>query len=318
MHRQGIHNALYHFGMMVAALSLIACSHTDDIAPVTDGNSIRFGVAVSADGQQPSGAKATRAMITGSELPKNNFNVWGGYDGNTVFDGRTVYWIAEDYQGWTYDNPEQWVYKTYRFYAVYPATVGVIYTTAPNTLTIANYNVNTHPDVDLLMAEVSSHVYPNDGATVKLNFKHALAAVKFAFRLNEDFSYTNTYKATAIQWSNVYTQGQFALNGSGDIHATATGILGIANAITTFTGTAFTAASAMESDYQFVIPQAQANATLTFTLDINGESREVVKTIPVDWEVGKRYTYNITLDPFEITIETTPWEIPEIGDIIVQ
>lgn len=315
MQKTGRHNTICHFGIIVAVMFIVACNKTEDIHPETEPT-IGFGVDMPTYTPK---TKSTRTMITSVEQLRNSgFSVWGGNEDNvTLFDGRIVYWVEEEHQGWTYDNPEIWTYDNYNFSAVFPTTINATYT-LPNTLTIEDYSVNEHPYIDLLMAAASNHAYPNDGSTVRLHFNHALTAVNFVFKLKEGFSYVNTYKVTGVRWSNIYTQGRFTLNSDNTITPSTTGNTGATNTITAFTGTTFTATSVMESEFQFVIPQERTNATLTFTIEINGESKEITKNIAVKWEAGRRYTYSITLDPFEITVETTPWEIPYMEEIIIQ
>ena len=96
-----------------------ACSSSDE--PAADP-SVPVGFSVQTE---------TRAAVTGNTLPDGSlFKVWGGYDGNNVFDGRKVTKTAS---GCTYTGTEYWVPgKTYNFHAVYPAELP-----AGATLTVA-------------------------------------------------------------------------------------------------------------------------------------------------------------------------------------
>lgn len=256
----------------------------------------------------------TRASFINGSNDFNRFVVWGNYDGKAVFTQQEV---TKGSNGWEYSPLQTWVLSANQYDFSAYAQIG---TGTPNISNnqLSSIDINCKiSQVDLIMA-YTTVPKADIGKKVVMDFKHALTAVNFSFKLKEGFSYLNTYKVTRIKWGNIYTQGRLILNPNNTIISSPTGSLGEMNAITTFTGTSFTTTTAMESDFQFVIPQTQTDATLTFMLDINGESKEIVKTVAIDWEPGKRYTYSISFDPFEITIETTPWDVPDMKDIIVQ
>lgn len=200
----------------------------------------------------------------------------------------------------------------YEFIAYTPSDAVTAHSTN-NHLDNIYFNSKT-TQTDLLMAYANVQK-ANFGKMVTMSFKHALAAINFSFKLKEGFTYSHTYKVTGIKWNNVYTEGTFAINGN-TITPSVTGSLGETQTLP-FTGTQFTINTAMESDFLFVIPQTLASASLIFTLEINGESQQIEKTVSnIQWESGNKYTYSILLDPFEISIQTTPWEKPQTEDII--
>ena len=59
--------------------------------------------------------KITRAEATLTEIQTNGFSVWGGYEGNTVFDGRKVTYDNSNSE-WGYENTEYWTYNIYDFH----------------------------------------------------------------------------------------------------------------------------------------------------------------------------------------------------------
>lgn len=247
----------------------------------------------------------------------NTFTVWGNYNGEqAVFTSQVVNRSTANPTGiWEYTPPKYWVMTAdnYAFSAFSPSGVGTP-TVSGNMLTSLAFDSKAH-QVDLMMAYIG--VPKADiGKTVVPVFNHALGAVNFTFRLKPGFNYVNTYRVTDIDFDNVYTSNSFALNADNTITPGSPGGFGQSNSITQFTGEAFTAEQVMTSDYLFVIPQQSANAILRFTMDVNGEPVELVKeNFSISWEMGKKTTYNITIDilqDFTITVETTAWDEPEI------
>ena len=285
--------------MGVLCLVVASCDKDAPLLNVADDNAIGFQTAVKT---------STRADQT--DLERDGFSVWGYYTANTgntmVFDARKVYYS----NGWRYDNPEYWVNNVpYTFYALYPEYMEGqdAYTLNGSTITY-----DTSKQVDLLYAYFTCL---GSVPEVPLNFNHALAAIDFSLKLAGN--YTATYKVTNIQWGGVYTQGSFTM-GSGNITWNSIGDMGEID-ITTFANEVLSTTAITNADnLLLVLPQSQTDASLTITLDINGESRTITRNIAINWEPSKRYTYNITIDPLEITIETTPWETPKIDDVIVQ
>ena len=214
----------------------------------------------------------TRASFINGSNDFNRFVVWGIYDRKAGFTQQEV---TKGSNGWEYSPLQTWVLSANQYDFSAYAQIG---TGTPNISNnqLSSIDINCKiSQVDLIMA-YTTVPKADIGKKVVMDFKHALTAVNFSFKLKEGFSYLNTYKVTRIKWGNIYTQGRLILNPNNTIISSPTGSLGEMNAITTFTGTSFTTTTAMESDFQFVIPQTQTDATLTFMLDINGESKEIV------------------------------------------
>ena len=260
---------------------------------------------------QPEGGSRAN-LIDGAE-DIYHFIVWGNYDGNVVFDGTRV---SKEDSKWVYAPTKYWNTNAtqYEFYAYTPHTGTATITN--NQLSVSGIDLKNNP-VDLVMA-YTRITNKNFRKVVELNFKHALAIVKFSFKLKEGFSYFNTYRVTSIKWKNVHTQGQFAINRNDSITSHPLGSLGETITITTFKGDKISTSSAMVSDNLLVIPQSTTMAQLTFSLEINEKTEIINKTIPVVWEPGAQYMYNVIIDPYEVTVETTPWEVIDIdNDLII-
>lgn len=275
-----------------------ACSSSDE--PAADP-SVPVGFSVQTE---------TRAAVTGTTLPDGSlFKVWGGYDGNNVFDGREVTKTAS---GCTYTGTEYWVPgKTYNFHAVYPAELpaGATLTVAGDgTVSVSNFDCSATGGtaVDLMTAsapdikadEIIASPYP-----VELTFSHLLSHISFVFD-NKLTGYAA--EVTDISFS-IRVKGNY--NSSTEPSPWTNLILG---AITLYPAAAplkVANGSSVTSDPALVIPQGNTGVNVTFTVTIReiideapGSSMTVVKrfTSPLattdgEWKMGQRYEYKATL-----------------------
>ena len=282
-----------------------ACSSSDE--PAADP-SVPVGFSVQTE---------TRAAVTGTTLPDGSlFKVWGGYDGNNVFDGRKVTKTAS---GCTYTGTEYWVPgKTYNFHAVYPAELpaGATLTVAGDgTVSVSNFDCSATGDaaVDLMTASATNIkadeiiASPNQ---VELTFSHLLSHISFAF----DNQLTGGYAAEVTDIS-------FPIRVKGNYSSTEpspwTNLNPGAGAITLYPAAAPAAApltvangSSVTSDPALVIPQSNTGVNVTFTVtireiidkDTGSTTMTVVKrftsrlaTTDGEWKMGQRYEYKATL-----------------------
>lgn len=275
-----------------------ACSSSDE--PAADP-SVPVGFSVQTE---------TRAAVTGTTLPDGSlFKVWGGYDGNNVFDGREVTKTAS---GCTYTGTEYWVPgKTYNFHAVYPAELpaGATLTVAGDgTVSVSNIDCSATGDaaVDLMTAsapDIKADEIIASQNPVELTFSHLLSHISFVF----DNQLTGGYAAEVTDIS-------FSIQVKGNYISTEaspwTNL--IPGAITLYPAAApLTVAngSSVTSDPALVIPQSNTGVNVTFTVTIReiideatGSTMTVVKrfTSPLattdgEWEMGQRYEYKATL-----------------------
>lgn len=277
-----------------------ACSSSDE--PAADP-SVPVGFSVQTE---------TRAAVTGTTLPDGSlFKVWGGYDGNNVFDGREVTKTAS---GCTYTGTEYWVPgKKYNFHAVYPAKLpaGATLTVAGDgTVSVSNFDCSATGDaaVDLMTASASNIEADEIIArqnSVELTFSHLLSHISFVF----DNKLTGGYAAEVTDIS-------FSIRVKGDYNSSTepspwTNLT--PGAITLYPATAplkVANESKATSDPALVIPQSNKGVNVTFTVTIRkiideatGSTMTVVKrfTSPLattdgEWKMGQRYEYKATLD----------------------
>ena len=255
----------------------------------------------------------TRAAVKGTTLPDGSlFKVWGGYDGNNVFDGREVTKTAS---GCTYTGTEYWVPgKTYNFHAVYPAELpaGATLTVAGDgTVSVSNFDCSATGDaaVDLMTAsapDIEADKIIASQNPVELTFSHLLSHISFVFDNQltgyvaevTDISFSiqvkgNYISTEASPWTNLIL-GAITLYPAADPAAAP---LTVANKLS------------VTSDPALVIPQGNTGVNVTFTVTIReiineapGSSMTVVKrfTSPLattdgEWKMGQRYEYKATL-----------------------
>lgn len=273
-----------------------ACSSSDE--PAADP-SVPVGFSVQTE---------TRAAVTGTTLPDGSlFKVWGGYDGNNVFDGRKVTKTAS---GCTYTGTEYWVPgKTYNFHAVYPAELpaGAKPTVADDgTVSVSNFDCSAtgNAAVDLMTASAPDDIKADEIIAsqnpVELTFSHLLSHISFVF--------DNQLTGYAAEVADI----SFSIQVKGDYSSTEASPW---TNLTTGAITLYPAAAPLKvangskatSDPALVIPQSNTGVNVTFTVTIReiiatGSTMTVVKrftslldTTDGKWEMGQRYEYKATL-----------------------
>jgi hypothetical protein len=283
-----------------------ACSSSDE--PAADP-SVPVGFSVQTE---------TRAAVTGTTLPNGSlFKVWGGYDGNNVFDGREVTKTAS---GCTYTGTEYWVPgKTYNFHAVYPAELpaGATLTVAGDgTVSVSNFDCSATGGaaVDLMTASAPNIKADKIIASqnpVELTFSHLLSHISFVFDNQltgyaaevTDISFSiqvkgNYISTEASPWTNLIPGAITLYPSAAPSAAPAAAPLKVANG------------SSVTSDPALVIPQSNTGVNVTFTVtireiideDTGSTTMTVVKrfTSPLattdgEWKMGQRYEYKATL-----------------------
>lgn len=277
-----------------------ACSSSDE--PAADP-SVPVGFSVQTE---------TRAAVTGTTLPDGSlFKVWGGYNGNNVFDDREVTKTAS---GCTYTGTEYWVPgKTYNFHAVYPAELpaGATLTVAGDgTVSVSNFDCSATGDaaVDLMTAsapDIKADEIIASQNPVELTFSHLLSHISFVF----DNQLTGGYAAEVTDISfSIRVKGNY--NSSTEpspwtnLNPGAITLYPAAAPLTVANKLSVTSAPAL------VIPQSNTGVNVTFTVtireiideDTGSTTMTVVKrfTSPLattdgEWKMGQRYEYKATL-----------------------
>ena len=155
----------------------------------------------------------------------------------------------------------------------------------------------------------------NAGAPVTMTFNHTQAWIQFQIKVDDD-SMNDIVKINDITLKNIYTRGELTLNGGST--PSAVWDFGRETAID----------KAMDDTYQILAPnyisdqvgymdmlvpaQAQTEFVMHYTLE--GQENVLEYSYPLataQWEKGKKYIYEITIKPYEITVN------PLVTDFVV-
>lgn len=307
-----------------------ACSSSDE--PAADP-SVPVGFSVQTE---------TRAAVTGTTLPDGSlFKVWGGYDGNNVFDGREVTKTAS---GCTYTGTEYWVPgKRYNFHAVYPAELpaeSILAVADDGTVSVSYFDCSAtgNAAVDLMTAsapDIKADTIIASQNPVGLTFSHLLSHISFVFDNQLSYAAEVTDISFSIQvkgdynssteaspWTNLIP-GEITLYPAA---APSADTLKVANK------------SSVTSAPALVIPQSNTGVNVTFTVtireiineDTGSTTMTVVKrfTSPLattddEWKMGQRYEYKATLTneqmemdsltQITLNVKITDWSVEDVN-----
>lgn len=297
--------------------SLTACTTTVLDGPDTD-TPVPIGFSSQAE---------TRAVVTENNLPDGSFfKVWGGYLGNNVFDGREVIKTAS---GCAYQGAEYWITgKTYNFYAIYPADVSGAKVTDAGNITITDFDCSLTGDeaVDLMTAStagVNADGMIAHSGSVPLKFQHLLSLLAFSFK--------NQLTSHAIDITNL----RLSVAVTGDYQSSPSSWINLASDKTLLTlhpagNPLQVEKGASASTPLLVIPQSNADVTVTFTVNIREKydtggslvySRRYTVSLATGasagnvWKIGYRYNYTATIpatimdgEDITLTVSVKDWE----------
>ena len=202
--------------LALAVLLSAGCQQTRVDEP--EGEYISFGTAMTGAKETTRSGAGSTMIDSDSELQAQPFGIYGykSVDDKSNFvnvfsttAAQKVYFTTTAITGqanantWTYDDRQKWERAMhYRFRAYWPYTANVNVASTANFLAVEYHNIE---DYDLLLA-YSTRCPLTDAAgvgRVPMEFKHALAGLRFKFRFKEDEKFTNiTDYATGL-----YVQG---------------------------------------------------------------------------------------------------------------
>lgn len=298
--------------------SLAACTTTVVDEPDADA-SVPIGFSSQAE---------TRAIVTENNLPDGSFfKVWGGHSGNNVFQGREVQKTAS---GCTYQGTEYWVAgETYHFYAIYPADLTGVEVTDDGSVAITGFDCSRTDDgaVDLMTAsttDVSADGMIANSGSVSLKFQHLLSLLTFSFK--------NQLTSHAIDITNL----RLSVVARGDYQSSSSpSWVNLASDKTAFT--IHPADNPLQVDKEasastslLVIPQSNADVTVTFTVNIRENydtggslvySKRYTASLATGdsagnaWKTGYRYNYTATIpatimegEEITLTVSVKDWD----------
>lgn len=295
------------FGYIGLVVALAACTTADE--PGTD-TSVSIGFSPQAE---------TRAVVSGNALPDDGkFKVWGGYNGNNVFEGRVVtYTVAS---GCTYLGTEYWVPgQTYNFYAIYPAELPAETVVKEGTITVTGFDCSKTGTeaVDLMTATATGVVADkmiSSSSSVELHFQHALARVTCKVAVVKSEVTVNSLRLYGVGYQGNYSS---ASTPSWSVTETCT-----ADGTPFATDASFTLTPTNTSQENvlgdlLLLPQDLQNGAACFVLAYrhNGlaaddPDRTVTVPLPaITWEAGSSYNYTLTIQAdVTLNVSVKDWD----------
>ena len=341
------HKILISVSVLVA---LFSCTKVEVRAPQIDQKEVCFNEPVvsnltKATGPYPPGESfgvfciqhalkftgwgAGSVYIDGGEFRYNDsLNGWAGYPG-------TYYFPSSGYLSFAAYSP----FRAHSTETPQPAGTGQI-SYGADGLTITGFSIPGDPteQYDLMFSEriydMQSSTGDGDGYEgMDLEFQHALSSIKFNVQKKEAYD-GDEVKLTGIRLGKVQYKGSFAENITDerpadfyhnpkwDLNAD------LHDSYTVFSGSLLVTQYGLNNYHDIgqgliLMPQVlTTNWDAYITVDYSVNSTEMTATVPlneltVEWKMGKRYTYNITLQYDKITFGPTAsgtgWEDVNVG-----
>ena len=303
--------------MLLAACS---SSDSDDFPAATSQNEIHLTTNVTS---MPSGTRAT-TIDNNTELQTKDLKIDAYYHGTETkfLDGKTLHYAsgwkfwadeAQEHYYWPFDGStiagSSTVASTLDFVGYCPFTkpeyigtttydhsTGVSFTCDMSSYMTLAQQTSMQEFLVSVLNEQTLATQTSAGGALPMVFKHPLAIIKFVItpasgthvQINSisiaglNTSGTCTYNGTAMSWG--------AYGGSGNIS--------IAQTLKIGTGTT-------ETTHFVVIPKNYGSKTLTVNAtwdDWSNVTMDVTANVDFNWEPGKKYTYNLTLDKLGLKV----------------
>ncbi len=168
---------------------------------------------------------------------------------------------------------------------------------------------------------------------VDINFKHALSYILFNVQTTADYSATTKFRLNTITLSGIYTTGTFNQKAADPWTEDTAGATGTYVAYTNTPGLEFgnsaVHAPAAATKEIILLPQeliaGQQKITVNYQISTDGGTTYINQVQEVDlknatvaaWEMGKKYTYNLSIGMTEIIFDpaVTYWTEEAGGDI---
>lgn len=337
----------YIFIVAAIVLATVSCSRTYDLGNGKNGQAIGFGSWTEYLAKARTQGSST--FVSGDNFAVYGFTTKTGDVKTTVFDDVVVGYNGTD---WTYSPARFWDPSTlqYTFYAVSPAAIGTAATVTPQTGEVASASITFGgADNDILVADKKEVPKANYGATVDLQFNHIASLVDFKVKKHADLG-NATVAITSIALSNIDNVGTFAVSDAyTSTHPvttwTATASTGAYSNTSGVTSVTLPSNVGTTGDFLInnlvAMPQAfrtsgAAIQLVTIEYTIKDEANNVSTYAPdpfqlalfdvVDdtdnedtkvggWEVGKHYTFYITINSNKIvfTGAITDWTTADPG-----
>lgn len=315
--------------MLPLVMSVAGCVSLDRVeAPLAGDRLIAFptplvSVATKASGSESSYPEDCSFGVFGLYYPSGNFSGWNSTDGSVLYiDGAEFKYdkrIDDSTEGsgaWI-SSPAYYWQKTGRmtFAAWSPFSVKNAVSYGADGLTVTDFSTERDGLADLMYSDRVYDQSSSSGSNTKYDgidivFHHALSSLRFTakaqegttynvkidrivlygfgrkgtFRENVDEATPGTYKSSP-SWDNVtdlYTQKD-SLVVSGDTLTTFVIPQGITDKVK------------MRVYYSIQIGSATFVPTVSNDIPLSGNTASGTTDVIAEWEIGKRYTYNLIL-----------------------
>lgn len=317
--------------MIFAAVALLGCENEYPGGPLhKQDNAIAFGQV------------ATRADL--SDIQNGGFGVWATFSNSE----QTNYPLMENthvtYESgaWEYDDTKYWIDNTvFNFVAAYPYDeAGNIFTFANNAVSLSVRETPSTEDYLLATATVDTSAEGFDpGNAVELKFGHLLTNVNLQIwrdggkHQNDDMRIKKvtlsnirkggTYSSSTDAWTSL-TNETLDLKYENNNPTAFDGAAIVKDGSLTFGGT-----PSKPFEDMLLLPQTNNNVSLKIEYELlrqgaeDWETAELETELPIKWEVGKKYTYNVVLSSvkyitvYYIQTKVDPWGTPQVGGTVI-
>jgi len=346
---------------MLALAVVLAASSCGREAREDYGDAISFSASAEkvADSRSTGSSLVTTLNTAGSEIA-----VYGYHGGASDYSGKTpvfetdgakrVYYKSSGNAGksqWYYDytggtDKVKWIRSDYyRFRAFYPYSLIDNVNSSSNAEILAlDYSLMTD-DADLMVAYATRYPAQDGVGVVMLDFQHALSALRFEVKKDENSTETKTGKENVKEF---YLTGLYQTGGLIYTASDASALAGDQSltwipSVSDYDTPVHHWVAASELDYKEMTTSGVSvygNDGFVFAIPVNGKynGEDIVKTRPkvyanfrtdkggtvlhtallpedVCWEPGKKYIYTITVKKAAVTVNVTikPWTLVEAG-----
>lgn len=225
--------------------------------------------------------------------------------------------------------------------------------TSANGIKASGYDLVTNKNKDFLVADKAENQTKNSTADdtphynhngVPTLFKHKLSYVVFTVKIDKDYSTTTagskTFTLKSIKFNSIYTKGNYTQSpeaweaiGDASVQTYYSGDATITNNATTLTSDntvnyylpqEFVSTQKIVVEYEIkttVKNSTEVTETVTREISLNSTGTEAVKPFAdAKWEIGKKYTVNLTFSLDEITWDPAveDWSNADASDITVK
>ena len=337
----------------MAGVALTGCVKTEsEVAVKSDSNRIVF--------DSPVVSSVTRALIDGTEYPDNvPFSVYAQYKNATTsedllyMNNVTTEYVTSTpgtkQESWVPVGNYYWPKQgTLSFAAYSPTAAQDAFTSVAWTddagFTFTGFNAVTNNDAtklyDLMYSDYVADQEQSDEADyekyygIQLTFRHALSALVFKAKTEEDYGADAVIKITNIEVLNPVGSGDLSVtNGTGSRANWTTGADVASMAVTGVTGaTQLTNTEVPQGNEMLMVPQTfdgDVKVKITYTMQMATSAAPVTHTYEValntlnesdgasstthdGWDASRRYTYNIIIGLDKIYFAPTVEEWTDI------